>query len=186
MLRDAWLYGLALAVLAAGGVGRDVRADPPKAEPAAVSTAWLDDVPPMSFHVVKSAHFRLLIDADARQANVKTITHVLEVTHDDFFTAFPTDRFDHQALAGPAMWVCFQAPKRFDRYARLADRRDMSHLRGYYSARTNRVALLLDDQPVATTAHSSRTTGSQRDDQPVTLEPRRIAQEGTSVCRWRS
>lgn len=174
MLKIAPLYITVAAAFAISATVADVQAQTPADH--VTSAVELDGVPSMAFDTVESDHFRLLIDTEAARPDMGATVGLLESTHNAFFAAFPASRFDLGPLREPVTWVCFQASDQFSRYARLADRRDMSHLRGYYSARTNRVALLMDDLSIASTARSSRMTSNATEDHAAadTLAPRRI------------
>jgi hypothetical protein len=175
MLRNALFYGTVAAAFAVSMVVADAFAGAPDVNSEPRPITRLEDARALEFHSVHSDHFHLLIDAAAVHPDADAISRLLETTHNEFFTAFPADRFSVSPLRDSPTWVCFEAPDQFARYAQLADRRDMSHLRGYYSARTNRVALLMDDQSIAPTARSSRMTSTGENDvASAPLQPRRI------------
>ncbi len=67
---------------------------------------------------------------------------MLERTHERFYQSFETAGFHPQPLRGRLTWVVFNRHEEFDAYAREADHMDISYLDGYYSARTNRVAVV--------------------------------------------
>ncbi|MCE5278742.1 MAG: DUF1570 domain-containing protein [Planctomycetaceae bacterium] len=66
---------------------------------------------------------------------------VLENVYERFCQSFLNAGFTLDAPSGPLTWVCFATRADFDRYARSADRSDLWWSRGYYSTRTNRVAV---------------------------------------------
>jgi len=67
-----------------------------------------------------------------------------ESAHDDFYGAF--NNFDVRPLGSRLFWACFNKHESYQKYAQQADQGDMSLLDGYYSAKTNRVALVWPSQ----------------------------------------
>ncbi|MCE5325972.1 MAG: DUF1570 domain-containing protein [Planctomycetaceae bacterium] len=68
-------------------------------------------------------------------------TSVLDNVHDRFCQSFLQAGFTLRPPAGALTWICFSTRADFDRYARMADHSDLWWSRGYYSTRTNRVAI---------------------------------------------
>jgi hypothetical protein len=90
-----------------------------------------------AFHLVGSERFVVISDAGRAQAERRVAT--LEKTARRFFDSMAA--FQPVAINRPLPCVAFKSSADFERYARIADGRDMSWTRGYYSARTNRIAL---------------------------------------------
>lgn len=76
--------------------------------------------------------------SDAWAAEVGTL---LEQTHDQFYACLGGAGFDLMRPDGRLVCLWFASREAFDRYAWSVDRADMSWSDGYYSAKTNRVAL---------------------------------------------
>lgn len=66
---------------------------------------------------------------------------VLERTYTRFFQEFAAAGLIVRPPTGRLVWLGFARRDEFDRYAAAADLADLSHLDGYYSSRTNRIAL---------------------------------------------
>lgn len=94
----------------------------------------------------RSEHFLMLHDTDDSAAQDRL--GLLERTRERFFDAFEKAGFKPRHDHGALVCVLFDDRRDFDRYALEFDRADMSWSRGYYSARTNRVALLRWHDPV--------------------------------------
>lgn len=92
------------------------------------------------FFMHPTRHFALIYATD--HAWALAMGRVLEETHEEFYRTFREAGFDPKPIEGRLTWVCFVSYGDFDDYARRADRMDMSWSDGYYSARTNRVALV--------------------------------------------
>jgi hypothetical protein len=95
----------------------------------------------------QSKHFVLLHaagDAWASHAG-----RLLEETHDRFYRQFEQAGFKLAPIQHRLTWVCLNSRSSFDTYTRSADGMSLAWLDGYYSARTNRVALLLDHTEAA-------------------------------------
>ncbi len=67
---------------------------------------------------------------------------LLEQAHDEFYRAFGAAGFKLKPVDKPLVWLCFPDREGFNDYAQVADRIDMSWSQGYYSARTNIVAVI--------------------------------------------
>jgi len=89
-----------------------------------------------------SAHFRIYYDTHASAAVSRA--ELLERTYQRFYSAFG-EGFNLRQVNEPLVCVLFGQSLDFERYAQTADRIDMSWSRGYYSSRTNRVAIF-DEQ----------------------------------------
>ncbi len=84
-------------------------------------------------------HFAVVYTSDttwAREAGT-----LLEGTRTKFYDSLRQAGFSLGQSREPLVWICFNSRDDFSDYAREVDRVDMSWLEGYYSARTNRVAL---------------------------------------------
>ena len=92
------------------------------------------------FSTWATAHFVVVHETDGDSAGA--IGKLLDRTYERFYRCF---RDAGPALKAPAdrlVWVVFSRHAQFDAYAISTDRMDMSQLDGYYSARTNRVAVV--------------------------------------------
>jgi hypothetical protein len=89
-----------------------------------------------------TSHFVLLTDAGA--AWCVQAGRTLEQTRAAFYQAFNTAGFAIAPLDDRLVWVAFTRRDDFHQYALNVDRLDMSWSDGYYSTRTNRVALVCD------------------------------------------
>lgn len=83
--------------------------------------------------------FRVYSTEEAWAHQVMTL---LERTHDRFYDSFTSGGFDPEPIGERLVFLWFSDRDAFDDYALRADRADMSWSEGYYSARTNRVALV--------------------------------------------
>ncbi|MEX2388373.1 MAG: DUF1570 domain-containing protein [Phycisphaeraceae bacterium] len=102
---------------------------------AALTTHFADDRP--GSHV--SPYFVILHDTEPWRAQSHAV--LLERTHEQFFTRFQQAGFELQPLTDRLVCLLFDSESRFARYALRAEGMDLSWTGGYYSARTNRVAL---------------------------------------------
>jgi len=87
-------------------------------------------------------NFVLLTDAGSDWA--AKAAHTLERTQDAFYRAFRSAGFAPAELDDRLVWVAFSRRDDFHQYALNIDQLDMSWSDGYYSTRTNRVALVCD------------------------------------------
>jgi hypothetical protein len=92
-------------------------------------------------------HYLVLSSVD--QSTAADAARLLERIHDRFYRSFEKAGFRLAPLRSRLTWVIFDGHDEFDRYAGEVDRMDMSQLDGYYSARTNRVALIRHPAPVS-------------------------------------
>ncbi len=95
----------------------------------------------ISLQVQPSEHFLLFHTGQTVWA--RRMTGLLERAHGDFRGWMKKTGFTAAPIKGRLIWVCFRRPDDFDRYSLESDQVDMSWTDGYYSAKTNRVALVL-------------------------------------------
>ncbi len=93
-----------------------------------------------SFSAFTSGNFNIVHDANETEA--ETIAQLLEVTYQQFQSTFQGLGFELRNPEDKLVWVCFSDCDRFNRYALEADGMDLSWLSGYYSAKTNVVAII--------------------------------------------
>jgi hypothetical protein len=103
----------------------------PEAEGAAGRRAWITHSTP---------HFVLLTDGPLEWS--VQAGQLLELTRESFYGSFSGAGLSPAPLNGRLVWVAFRHREEFNRYALGVDRLDMSWSDGYYSTRTNRVALV--------------------------------------------
>ncbi len=94
----------------------------------------------LSFSAFTSSNFRIVHDADKTEA--EKIAQLLEATYQQFQSTFKSRGFELRNPEDKLMWVCFSDCGRFNSYALEADGMDLSWLSGYYSAKTNVVAII--------------------------------------------
>ncbi|MFA9478602.1 DUF1570 domain-containing protein [Phycisphaerales bacterium AB-hyl4] len=87
----------------------------------------------------RSPHFVLLYDVEPWQARMHVL--LLERTHAQFYEVFGQGDFALRPLGERLVCLLFAEQADFVDYGRAADGMDLSWTGGYYSARTNRVAL---------------------------------------------
>lgn len=97
----------------------------------------LDGVP-ASWDFYQSEHFVVIHADDAPRAIHQA--RLLELTYDRFFETFADAGFKLDPVPDPLVGLLFDDKSDYLRYARGADRVDMSWTVAYYSARTNRIA----------------------------------------------
>jgi hypothetical protein len=85
-------------------------------------------------------HFIVAHAAGASEA--QALAEMLEHAHSHFRLSFEQMGFELATPETRLSWISFADSEDYAAYARRADRSDMSWLNGYYSARTNRVAIL--------------------------------------------
>lgn len=142
-----WLphFGALLLCVAAAPAQAESYATPWPAPQNTAATADLtrlveplhDDLGP-GYRVRACENFIVVYNTDDRFAADRC--GVLETTHRRFYDAFGVAGFAPLPLRERLVCVMFEEPDQFERYALSADRINMSWSRGYYSARTNRVA----------------------------------------------
>jgi hypothetical protein len=89
---------------------------------------------------VATGHFTLIHDMRVDEA--AEIAGVLEFAYTHFESCFGGYGFDLQVSEEPLVWLCFRKPESFQDYAFATENADLSWLSGYYSSRTNRVAVV--------------------------------------------
>ena len=99
--------------------------------------------PNASFQRIETEHFVILTQA-GKDWN-RSAGATLESFSREFRSAFRDWGVALAEPAGKLTWVCFDGYDRFDDYARRADHIDSSWTSGYYSPRTNRVAVVDPD-----------------------------------------
>ncbi|MFW6060458.1 MAG: DUF1570 domain-containing protein [Phycisphaeraceae bacterium] len=132
------------------------------------------------FQLETTDHFVIVHDTDARRARLRA--RLLEQTHERFYDAF--DSFASlNSPTKPLVCVLFADRNDFSRYAQQVDWLDMSWSGGYYSSRTNRMALY-DAQPrqaqertAPADAHDHDTTERK---QPRSNEPASASDDHTA------
>jgi hypothetical protein len=90
-------------------------------------------------HEHRGDHFVVLHDTTVEDAALRAAW--LEETTQHFSAAFAAPLFPTAAPDEPMICLLFEKTQDFLKYAQAADRMDMRWSKGYYSARTNRVAL---------------------------------------------
>jgi hypothetical protein len=88
----------------------------------------------------QTEHFSIRHGLDG--LSVRRIGMLLERLNQQFIATFTPDE-QASPVAGKLEWYCFDDRGDYEHYGRQADRADVSWTQAYYSARTNRVALLL-------------------------------------------
>lgn len=94
----------------------------------------------LPFCEFSSSNFSIIHNAD--RAEAEKIAQLLELSYQRFQTAFKGLGFEMQNPEGKLMWLCFSDGEQFNRYAMAADGMDLSWLSGYYSSKTNAVAII--------------------------------------------
>ena len=109
-------------------------------------------------------HFVILTDAPADWATKAGRT--LERTQDAFYRAFGSAGFEPAPMENRLVWVAFSRRDDFHQYALNIDRLDMSWSDGYYSTRTNRVALVCESAAPARSTVASASDSTEHFPQP--------------------
>jgi hypothetical protein len=94
-----------------------------------------------AFSQYTTAHFTIIHDIQPAQA--QTIADFLEQTYTRFFAFFEEFGFNPSIPDQRLNWVCFSNSENFDEYFNQTDNMNLPRLSSYYSAKTNRVAILL-------------------------------------------
>jgi len=89
---------------------------------------------------VETEHFRLIHDMPAAKA--ERIADVLEFAYKQFELRFKGYGLSFRAPDEALVWMCFRDSESFVDYASATEEMDLSWLSGYYSSRTNRVAVV--------------------------------------------
>ncbi len=114
-----------------------------------------------------SEHFLILSSGEDRWA--ETAGYLLERVYYQFHSAFRSAGYGLEAEQEKLIWICFPTEDEFITYADLADKVDMSWSDGYYSARTNRVALIKKARrPLSVSAVASWTAPGRMADNTST------------------
>lgn len=87
----------------------------------------------------KTGRFVVMHNTEARTA--RTAAELLSLTRHTFYATFQNNGFTLKPLDSPMVCLVFDQKQEFVEYGKQADNRDMSWSGGYYSSRTNRVAL---------------------------------------------
>jgi len=123
---------------------------------------------PLGLH--DSPRFRLLYDGDTAWA--QHIAELLESSATNFYRSFSHMNVELDPVPAPLTWICFNDADAFRSYASSADRMKGTGLDAYYSARTNRVAMLRksDDQARTGTGYGwNSSTGLHAVDEAYSL-----------------
>lgn len=111
--------------------------------------------------VDQSPHFVVIYDGAADQAQARAA--LLEKAYRRFYDAFRVGRFKLAPTDKPLVCLLFKSRDVFLNYAKRADHIDMGWSGGYYSSRTNRIALYEAErwvwQPKATDASQAGADG---------------------------
>ncbi len=94
--------------------------------------------------VVQSDHFRLV--HDMQHAEAEELLTALEFAYGQYESYFRGYGFAFSEPQESLDWMCFNDVNSFREYARINDRIDIPWLTGYYSSRTNRVAVIRPGQ----------------------------------------
>lgn len=97
---------------------------------------------PLASDVCKPRHFAVHGDSGTPRERTDRILDVLERTHAVFYRELGRAGFELKPLSEPLVWLVFADRAEFGRYMRQAEGMEVPDLDGYYSPRTNRVALL--------------------------------------------
>ncbi len=97
-----------------------------------------------SFQITTTKHFVLLHEAGADY--IEEMDRTLESAYRRFYLAFCRAGFDLSRSQDRLVWICFPHQGSFNQYALQAEGMDLSWLEGYYSTRTNRVAVVQTNQ----------------------------------------
>jgi hypothetical protein len=87
-----------------------------------------------------SPHFVIVTGDDLE--SVAGAAGTLEAVYDGFFRNLSADGFTPKQIEKPLTWVIFADGEEMDEYAEAVDHADTTRLDGYYSPRTNRVAIV--------------------------------------------
>lgn len=109
---------------------------PRQASETPLVPVWLTS----SFSTSETEHFLVAHDTGSNEA--VDLAYRLEYAYKHFHQFFEKFGFELQTLTERLSWISFTEPSDFSQYAQWADRMDLSRLSGYYSAKTNRVAIV--------------------------------------------
>ena len=111
---------------------------------------------------VSTEHF-IIASEDANTTYAIQVAELLESAYKQFDPAFGHLDLDIHLPKAKLVWICFRRPCSFRQYSLSSDRMDLSYMSGYYSSRTNRVAILQDRPCLLSTAGLTEKI----DDEPV-------------------
>jgi hypothetical protein len=155
MRRSLLLSLLFVTAVVVGGVhstcGGSPR-KPPVTETPSLSSDSLDLVTLKAllgapFQTTVTDHFLLLHEAGVPYTP-KT-GNILEDAYGQFYRVFTQAGFSLSLPRNRFVWICFPDQGDFNRYAWQAEGMDLSWLGGFYSTRTNRVAVVQEQQDMA-------------------------------------
>jgi len=89
-------------------------------------------------------HFTII--HQPQSGNLDEMAGLLEAAYERFNVLFGNNGFTLKAPDGKLAWIYFDRPEYFNDYALSADKMDLSWLSSYYSIKTNKVALLKQDE----------------------------------------
>jgi hypothetical protein len=110
-----------------------------------------------------SEHFVLATHADRDLAQAQL--ELLESTYVRFYASFRNAGFTPEPVGDRLIAVLFDGLDAYVQYATEADRVDMSWSNGYYSAKTNRVALVVAREDRVTHSDARQAKATNRDGQ---------------------
>ncbi len=132
-----WLY-ICISLLLHGSL---------KAEPSRAQAKATDDgVSGVAAGVANmprfaTEHFSVACE-DVNGIYAERVGRVLEAAYKQFSSAFGQMGLDIHLPQEKLAWICFRETDSFREYSLESDRMDLSFMSGYYSSRTNRVAIL--------------------------------------------
>lgn len=94
----------------------------------------------ISFETTYTEHFAIIHEVGAD--DIDNTGKALEATRRHFYEVFARAGFELAEPEEPLVWICFPQQTGFNRYAFHIEGIDLSSLDGYYSTRTNRVAVV--------------------------------------------
>jgi hypothetical protein len=105
------------------------------------------------FQTTMTDHFLILHEAGV--ACTPKTGNILERAYGQFYRVFTQAGFGLSTPQNRFMWICFPDQNGFNKYAWRAEGMDLSWLGGFYSTRTNRVAIVQEQEDML----GSRKTG---------------------------
>jgi len=105
----------------------------------------LESLAGCQFQTTATRHFALVHEAQAE--DVVEMADLLEDAYRRFYTTFSEAGFQLSRPEGPLVWIRFGQQEAFIEYARRTEGMDLSWLDGYYSMRSNRVAVVQPSLP---------------------------------------
>jgi hypothetical protein len=148
MRRSVLFSFLVMTAAVVGGIHSTCRSSQPKPPGAAVSLLGSDSLDLSTlrallgapFQTTMTDHFLLLHEAGV--AHTPKTGNILEHAYGQFYRVFTQAGFSLSVPQDRFVWICFQDQNGFNKYAWQAEGMDLSWLGGYYSTRTNRVAIV--------------------------------------------